>query len=174
MPAQNVYNAVGCTAFIGEKLTEDCKKELANFKIYHATNINKNITLGAPSHLFIPPLKLSDLPHQSCGPTAMAPVQLGPAKQMPRNHQICTFSPVRSCRQPAMASVQLRRARQMPRQSAQTLILQTLEQCLNAYGARPRGLGGSGARKLSPQSMMRTGGLPLPSTGLLVLLKGSP
>ena len=49
-----VHDAAGCFAPTGKKLTDDCKRELAMFKIERGANMNKNIPLGELSHLIIP------------------------------------------------------------------------------------------------------------------------
>ena len=41
-------------ALTGKKLTEDCKKELAEFKIDRGTNVNKNVPLGDALSLVCP------------------------------------------------------------------------------------------------------------------------
>ena len=90
-------------ALTGKKLTEDCKKELAEFKIDRGTNVNKNVPLGEPSCAFVPV------------------------------HEVFLYN--RDWMLNFPFSLQLRPAKQTPRRFVQTLIQQTLELSLPAYGA---------------------------------------
>ena len=93
-------------ALAGKKLTEDCKKELAEFKIDRGTNVNKNVPLGELSYSFVPVCMTQQL-----------------------------FLRVRDWVLNILFSVQLRPAKQMPRRFVRTLTQQTLEQSLPAFGA---------------------------------------
>lgn len=104
-----------CPICAGKTVTEDCKKELEEFKVDRGTNINKNLPLGR-FLCFLPFRPLHRISKLVQYPAQSSVISLSSRLKGKIGLTMISF-------------VQLRHARQMQRRFAQTQIPQTLVPC---------------------------------------------